>query len=151
MANARRAKSVNGDGCGQLRSDGPWEWRISLDEGRMLSAYGKTRAEAKSKCRTKVKQAAAGIDVKAAKQSLGTYLETWLEDVVKPQLAPKTYASYRDTVHKHITPALVHIELGNLTAAHVQGLLRAKEREGVLSSRQSHISAPCSASPSTER
>lgn len=131
----RRPKSANGDGGARVRTDGTWEWRITLDDGRRLSAYGKTRGEAKEKCLAKAKQAAAGIDTKAAKQTLGSYLELWLADVVKPQLAPKTYASYRDTVRKHITPTLGRIELGKLTPAQVQALLRLKEREGALSPR----------------
>jgi hypothetical protein len=44
--------------------------------------------------------------VKAAPHTLGDYLESWLADMVKPQLAPKTYLNYRDTVRKHITPSL---------------------------------------------
>src|SRR3954454_25172548 len=130
----RRPKSANGGGGGRVRTDGAWEWRITLDDGRRLSAYGKTRGEAKKSCQEKAKRAAGGIDGKAATQSLGAYLETWLADVVKPTLAPKTYVSYRDTVHKHIAPSLGHVYLDKLTAAQVHGLLRAKEREGMLSS-----------------
>ena len=52
-----------------------------------------------------------------------------MSDVVKPRLAPKTYASYRDTVEKHITPTLGRVELGKLTPGQVQALLRAKEKE----------------------
>jgi integrase len=130
----RRPKSANGEGGGRIRENGTWEWRTTLGDGRRLSAYGKTRTEAKQLCLAKARQAAAGIDVKAAKQTVGAFLETWLADVVKPQLAPKTYASYRDTVRKHIIPTLGRIELAKLTPAHVQGLLREKERQGVLSS-----------------
>ena len=129
---SRRPKSANGDGGA---ATGEWLLGVArhLDGGRRLSAYGKTRAEARDKCLAKAKQAAAGIDVKESRQSLGDYLEMWLSDVVQPQLAPKTYSSYRDTVRKHITPALGRIELGKLTPHQVQTLLRDKEREGLLS------------------
>jgi integrase len=150
----RRAKGANGNGGASKRADGSWQWRVTLDDGRRIYGYGKTQVEAKRKCVDKAKQAAAGIDVKAARQSLGEFLDSWLVDVVKPQLAPKTYVSYRDTVRKHITPALGKIELGKLTPQHVQALLREKEREKRHSSEQ--VEALCqqferTGNPSSER
>lgn len=131
QANKRRPKSANGDGGGRIRPDGSWEWRVTLDDGRRLSAYGKTRAEAKDKCLAKVKQAADGVDLKASRQTLGQFLERWLADVVQPQLAPKTYVSYRDTVRKHIVPTLGAVRVEKLTPQQIQALLRAKEQEGL--------------------
>jgi integrase len=127
----RRPKSANGDGGGRIRPDGSWEWRVTLEDGRRLSAYGKTRAEAKTRCLAKLKAAASGVDLKESRQTLSHFLERWLADVVQPQLAPKTYVSYRDTVRKHIVPTLGKVRVEKLTPQQVQALLRAKEQEGL--------------------
>ena len=127
----RRSKSANGDGGARQRADGSWEWRVTLEDGRRLSAYGKTRTVAKEKCLAKVKAAASGVDLKESRQTLSHFLERWLTDIVQPQLAPKTYVSYRDTVRKHIVPTLGNVRVEKLTPQQVQALLRAKEQEGL--------------------
>jgi integrase len=129
--NSRRPKSANGDGGARQRANGSWEWRVTFEDGRRLSAYGATRAAAKEKCLAKVKAAAFGVDLKESRQTLSHFLERWLADVVQPQLAPKTYVSYRDTVRKHIVPTLGKVRVENLTPQQVQTLLRAKEHEGL--------------------
>jgi integrase len=127
----RRPKSANGNGGARLRTNGSWEWRESLSDGRRFSAYGKTQAEAKKRCLAKVRQAERGIDVKAIRQTVGHYLDWWLKDVVTPKLAPKTVKAYTDVVRLHLTPELGRIELGKLTPQTVTSLLRKKERDGL--------------------
>jgi integrase len=127
----RRSKGANGNGGGRLRTNGSWEWRESLADGRRFSGYGKTQAAAKASCIAKVKQAERGIDPKAAKQTLGRYLDWWLADIVTPKLAAKTVKAYRDVVRLHLVPELGHHELGKLTAQHVTTMLRDKERAGL--------------------
>ena len=127
----RRSKGANGNGGARLRANGSWEWRVSFADGRRFSGYGKTQAAAKASCMAKVKQAERGIDPKAAKQTLGRYLDWWLTDVVTPKLAPKTIKAYRDVVRLHLTPKLGHIELSKLTAQSVTTMLRDKERVGL--------------------
>jgi integrase len=128
---SRRPKSANGDGGARQRANGSWEWRVTLEDGRRLSAYGKTRTEAKEKCLAKVKAAALGVDLKESRQTLSHFLERWLGDVVQPHLAPKTYVSYRDTVRKHIVPTLGNVRVEKLTPQQVQSLLHAKEQDGL--------------------
>lgn len=127
----RRAKSANGNGGATRRKDGSWEWRITLEDGRRVSGYGIDQAAAKQRCLEKAAKAQSGIDLKASKQTLGAFLGTWLEDVVRPTLAPKTYESYRDTVRKHILPTLGGKQLDKVSPQMVQALLREKEREGL--------------------
>ena len=71
---SRRPKSANGDGGARQRANGSWEWRVTLEDGRRLSAYGTTRTEAKEKCLAKVKAAALGVDLKESRQTLSHFL-----------------------------------------------------------------------------
>jgi integrase len=87
--------------------------------------------EAKARCLAKVRQAERGIDVKATRQTVGHYLDWWLNDVVSPKLAPKTIKAYSDVVRLHLAPELGSIELGKLTPQVVTSLLRKKERDGL--------------------
>jgi integrase len=127
----RRPKGANGNGGARQRANGSWEWRESLADGRRFSGYGKTQAAAKAACMAKVKQAERGIDPKAAKQTVGFYLNWWLADIVTPNLAPKTIKAYGDVVRLHLTPELGRIELGKLTPQAVTTMLRDKERAGL--------------------
>jgi len=97
-------------------------------DGRRVIAYGKTISEAKEKCEAKAGLAEKGIDSKAAKQTVGRYLDWWLADIVEPKLAPKTIKAYRDVVRLHLVPALGRVELGKLTPQAVTTMLRNKER-----------------------
>lgn len=132
MAISRRAKKrSNGEGSGRARENGTWEWRLHLDDGRRISSYGKTQAEAKRKCLEKARQAALGIDLKRTRQTVGEYLDWWLADVVKPAKAGTTYNLYEVTARRHIKPEIGRVELGRLTPQVVQALIRKKEREGL--------------------
>lgn len=132
----RKSRGANGDGGGRQRPDGLWEWRITVPgTHRRVSAFGRTKAEARLKCREKLIKEQAGVDTKGGRQTLGAFLERWLAEVVEVQRAPKTYESYRDTVRNHVIPTLGQTRLDRLTAQQVQALLRAKEREGKLSAR----------------
>jgi integrase len=131
QSKSRRPKSANGNGGARQRANGSWEWRESLPDGRRFSGYGKTQMEAKARCLAKVKQAERGIDVKATRQTVGQYLNWWLNDIVTPKLAPKTVKAYQDAVRLHLVPELGQIELGKLTPQAVTSLLRNKERDGL--------------------
>ena len=128
---ARRSRRANGEGGASKRSDGSWQWRHTLADGRRIYGYGKTQQQAKSRCMEKVQQAEKGIDTKAAKQRVGDYLEWWLTEIVEPKLAPKTVKSYRDIVRLHLAPELKRHELSKLSPQHVQTLLRKKEQAGL--------------------
>jgi integrase len=65
------------------------------------------------------------------------FLEHWLEDVVKPANAWKTYASYAELIRLHAIPALGKRQLAQLAPQHVAAMLTAKLNEG-LSPRRVH-------------
>jgi integrase len=124
----------HGEGTFRQRADGIWEVRVSLAGGKRKSFYGKTRSEVRDKLRQAQRDQEQGLDLSAGTQTVAQFLDRWLADVVKPGLAPKTYASYAEICRVHITPEIGHIRLAKLTAQHVTQLLQTK-REARLSPR----------------
>ena len=67
--------------------------------------YGKTREEVHEKW-LKLQQRARQGPIATSVPKLGEFLVYWLEEVVKPNLAPATYVNYEMFVRRHITPVL---------------------------------------------
>jgi len=130
-AKGRRPKRANGEGGARQRANGSWEWRVTLEDGRRFSGYGKTQAEAKRSCLGKAGLAKKGVDPKAARQTVGAFLEWWLADVVAAKCQPKTLKTYDMVARLHLVPALGRLEMAKLSPQHVQSLLREKEQAGL--------------------
>jgi integrase len=97
------------------------------------SVYGHTHEEAQRKLNVLLYERDQGVlPLADERMTVGAYLERWLEDVVKPQLRPSTYASYANRVHTHIARDLGRIPLAKLTPQEVQRWLRCKEQTGTL-------------------
>ncbi len=62
--------------------------------------------------------------------TVGDYLETWLADYAKPNVAGKTFERYADIVRGHIRPALGHLMLQKLHPLHVQEFYSTALAEG---------------------
>ena len=135
----RRRKGANGDGGATVSAGGVYQYRMTLPDGRRLSARAKTYEEAKRRCKEKAALAEQGVDLKATRQTLGAYLAWWLDDVVAGRAAPKTTRTYRDLLAAHVLPDLGKVEVGRLSAQQVQALLRKKEREGLSPRTVAHI------------
>lgn len=80
-----------------------------------------------------------GIDPRSARQTVATYIAWWLEDVVKPKAAAKTYRTYADLMRLHVSPCIGATEVNKLTVQQVMALLRRKEREGLAPRTVAHI------------
>ncbi len=62
----------------------------------------------------------------AGKQTVGEYLERWLEECVKGTVRESTFDRYKYAIGPHIKPALGRMKLKSLTPAHVRGFYREK-------------------------
>jgi integrase len=94
---------------------------ITTPEGRRQrkSVYGKTREEVHAKWLKLHDQARRGPVVPRS-PALATYLDGWLNDVVRPGLAPATVANYDLFVRLYIVPDLGRRKLEKLTVRDVQ-------------------------------
>lgn len=127
MAVSRRGrKRGNGEGSIYQRKDGLWTAQVTLEDGRRKYIYGKTRAEVAAKLPSVLRDVHPGLAVPTGRQSLGQFLDQWLEDAVRQKNANKTYLSYKGIVDVHLKPALGMRPLASLTAQDVQRFLRQK-------------------------
>jgi integrase len=89
--------------------------------------YGPTRDETHEKWVKLHAQAKAGPVVTKV-PTLGQYLTGWLADVVKPNLAPLTYATYETFVRLYIAPGLGAKRLDRLQVRDIQNWLNSVRR-----------------------
>lgn len=129
MAGRRRG---NGEGTIRQRtSDGLWVARISLEGGRRKSLYGKTRADVARQLAATTRDRDRGMPIALdERQTLATYLTTWLE-TVEPTVEPSTYERYELDVRRHLIPILGKTRLSQVTSQQVQHLLARKLDEGL--------------------
>src|SRR5688500_8894415 len=116
----KRKKRANGEGAVSHRKDGRIEVKFTLPNGKRASVYGRTRGEAPARKDEALKKARKGIDRKAERQTLRTFLESWFADVATPKNPPSTLRSYRSYLDKHIIPELGDVTLCDLTPQTVQ-------------------------------
>jgi integrase len=123
----------NGEGTVTQRKDGRWEARLTLTDGRRKCLYGKTRAEAARRLAVAIRDQEKGVSfARDERQSLASYLRSWLETLRPPTLKPRTWGRYESDVRVHLIPALGSTRLLKLSAQQVQAFYAAKRREGRL-------------------
>jgi integrase len=105
--------------------------------------YGRTKAEALAKRNKALADYHAGLLIfDANKETVGQYLERWLNESKRGNLAPRTYATYQSHIRGHLVPALGHVKLTSLTSAQIQALYRAKRDAGLSPATIHSIHAP---------
>ena len=121
------ARRGNGEGSIYHRKDGYWVAAITLaKDGRRREFYGRTRAEVKARLATAAGDHQRGILPTARPQTVGAFLNRWLEDSVRGRVRPTTEAHYRLVV-RHLVDGLGTIDLEKLKPDDVQHYLRSKE------------------------
>ena len=130
------SRSRRGDGSVYQHKSGRWVGEASVglraDGGRdRRYVYADTREEAQAALRKLLHERDRGLLADPGKQTVGQFLVSWLEDVVKPSLRPQTYQSYAGVVNKHINPILGRIRLTKLSPQHLQRFYREKQDEGL--------------------
>ena len=104
---------AKGDGISK-RKDGRYVGRYTVhtpDGPKRKVIYGRKYKEVERKLAEARGDAARGIVFDAKGQTLGQWLERWLEDVVKPGKGHRTYATHRQQVFIHIAPAIGRVNL----------------------------------------
>ena len=94
---------------------------VNTPDGRRKKkwVYGKTRDEVYDKWIRLQGQAQAGV-IATRVPTLGEYLTSWLDEVIQPNRAPLTYATYETFVRLHIIPGLGSKNLARLQVRDVQ-------------------------------
>ena len=128
-------RRANGEGTIWKRSDGRWcgaTYAATNRGGRKrVYVYGRTRNEAREKLTALQRDLDRGVRVPEENWSVQDYLMHWLENVVRPHRAPKTYQGYELVVRRHILPTLGKRRLRGLSVPDVRRLIQTLEHSGM--------------------
>ncbi|MPZ14004.1 MAG: tyrosine-type recombinase/integrase [Chloroflexi bacterium] len=114
----------------------------ALGSGRSrVWVYGKTPAEVAKRLADLRKRRDEGQTTLKNIPRLDTFLEGWLEYVVRPSATYNTYAFYRQQSRNHIIPALGRRRVDRLTVAEVQAFLGSRLAAGLAPQTVRHIRA----------
>lgn len=102
-----------------------WEGRYSVKDpltGKNIqrSVYGKTQAEANKNLSKVLLELEEGTYIAPTKQTLGEWLDIWLDTYITPSVKPYTLDSYTSACKNHIIPALGPVKLSSLSAIQIQ-------------------------------
>jgi integrase len=131
---SRGGRRANGEGTLYQRADGRFEasayvWTTAGVRARR-SVYGRTREEAHKRLTHLLRQSQQGAPVAATSQTVGQYLEYWLEHVARHQVRPLTYRTYAIYVRKHLMPGLGKRRLARLSAQDIRTFLATRRATG---------------------
>jgi integrase len=136
MPKAPKRRPKRGDNAGGIsqRKDGLWMARLLTGydaEGKpqRRTFYGKTREEAEGKLLEAQHLHRKGLLFEPSRQTVGEFMQAWLEDCVKGSARPKTVENYGYAL-QHLD-SLAPLPLAKLTAQHLQRLYREKQEEGL--------------------
>jgi integrase len=82
-----------------------------------------------------------GLPVTTGRQTFQQLLDYWLNDIIKPNRRPLSYASYESVVRLHIAPSLGRYPLEDITPQRIIHLLTAKRAAGLAPSTVACIRA----------
>lgn len=118
----------NKEGSVYKRADGKWQAYIHLGyypngQPKRKRFTAATERECDDWLLERRMEQRKGLPISTDRQTVAQYLDEWLLTAVKPSVAPRTYASYRQLCTLYIIPALGRTQLGQLTAQHIRRFL----------------------------
>jgi integrase len=121
----------NGEGSICRRKNGAWQGALRLPDGRRKYVYGESREEVRRKLNTAIHALETGTLSDSRGIAVGEFLDKWLEEVVRPNVRPWTFAGYEVHVRLHLKPTIGTVPLDKLSPMHVQRLMNQKIAEGL--------------------
>lgn len=134
-------RRAHGEGSIVQLADGTWRAAVPLPDGRRKWLRGKTRAEVARKAAEVKATRDRGMPVTGGRETLGDYLDRWLEDSVKPSVRLRTYDGYASHVRLHLQPLMGHVRLSDVSPDHVQRLMNALTQRGLAPASVLHVHA----------
>ena len=123
-------KRANGEGNIRKRKDGRWEGRYTAGHdpvtGKQIfkNVLGKTQAEVKEKLARALVEAGQVDFTKSGQYTVGTWMDTWFENVAKIKVRPSSHQTYKGYIDNHIKPSIGNITLEKLTTMDLQKFYR---------------------------
>jgi integrase len=143
LKSSKKRKRGQGEGTIYKRKDGRWAAAVNLgyQNGKLKRKhyYGTSRKEVRDKLNAGLSDLQKGIPILTERQTVGQFLDQWLNDCAKPSTRPRTYEGYSIIVRRHITPTLGRISLAKLTPQQVQTFLNERLSSGLSGRTVQHI------------
>lgn len=123
-------KRANGEGNIRKRKDGRWEGRYTAGHdpvtGKQIfkNVLGKTQNEVKEKLKKALIEAGQVDFTKTGQYTVGTWMDTWFENVAKIKVRPSSHQTYKGYIDNHIKPNIGKIPLEKLTTMDLQKFYR---------------------------
>ncbi len=137
-----------GDGEGSIyeTTDGRWRAEVSLGyqangKPRRKVIYGRTRLDVSEALKRTLREQQVGINVKPERQTVSSFLDSWLDGTVRPKNRPQTLRSYSWLVNTHLKPHLGKLTLEKLSPQRVQTFLAERHSSGLSAGTVKHIRA----------
>lgn len=125
-------KRAHGEGSIYQLGDGRWRAALSGEGGRRtVSPRCATQRQARAWLDAAKAKRAAGVVASSGRQTVGAWLDAWLQTHVRGSVRPRTYESYESHVRVHLKPMLGHHRLDALAAGHVRDLLDGLAAKGL--------------------
>lgn len=124
----KKHRRPKGTGAVFQRADGLWIGRVEIPDDLDPNRY-RAQVSSKDKAKMLVKKQQLERDIADGLVQLqkGVTVEAWMirwvDEIKKPDLAPRVYQSYRATIRQQIIPAIGHKKLADLKPAHIRHLL----------------------------
>ena len=114
---------------------------MSEASGRRVYRYARTRAEAAAKLASALKSVQESNPLPPERETVATYLASWLDVSARPTVRPMTYISYEAIVRRHLVPELGRIRLSRLGPGDVQAMMNRKLAQGLSARRVDYLRA----------
>lgn len=144
-ARQRPRRRGNSEGSIYRLADGRWRGSVFLGyrDGKPHRKYvtRRTRAEAAREVTKLVDLQRQGRLVTTGRITVAEWLATYLDQVARPKVRPRTLDRYQGDISRHIVPAIGRHRLDQLRPAHLLALYNAKAAEGLSGASLRHIHA----------
>jgi integrase len=127
-------KRSNGEGSITRRKDGLYMARYTVQTAtgtKRKTLYSKDREDVAEKLVDALSNRNQGLVFDAGSQTVGEYMEQWLQTSARGSIRESTYESYRNQVRRYVVPAIGRVKLKRLSAMHIQGMYRAMLDRGL--------------------
>ena len=131
----QKKRREQGTGGISQRKDGLWQGRFDAGvkpNGKrdVKYVYAKTEAECKRKLREMIKQIHSTEYINVQKGTVKGYMNSWLLDVKKNDLKPKSFDRLEQTLELDVYPYIGHLQLQALKSKDVQDMINTLKDNG---------------------
>jgi len=136
MEQTKKQRREKGSGTVFQSSDGKWIARYKDERFTKPKAfYGKSEAEVKKKLKEYKNEVSRKNPIVIKKQSVKTYMNSWLTKVKINEVKPRTYDDIENTLENQVYPYLGDLQTTNINANDVQDMINSLTAKGLSYSR----------------